>query len=146
MAEIVEEVSIAQSPDVVWSTLADFGAISRWAPNVDHSCLTTDQADGVGASRRVQVGRNVLLERIVLWEPDSRLAYELDGLPSVVRSATNTWQLAPTGAATIVRLTSDIDAGSRPPQLLVARVLGRVLGKMSRQMLAGLKTHLEETP
>ena len=36
-------------PDRVWKLLADYGAIASWAPNVDHSCLLTDRADGVGA-------------------------------------------------------------------------------------------------
>jgi len=143
MADIVEEATIERSPAVVWDALADFGNIARWAPNVDHSCLTTELATGEGAVRRVQVGRNVLLERVVAWEPGRSLAYELHGLPSVVRSVTNTWTLAGDDDATAVTLTSRIDAGPRPPQQLVARVLGRVLGKASREMLTGLTAHVE---
>ena len=138
------ETSIARSPAVVWATLADFGGIARWAPNVDHSCLTTESAGGEGAERRVQVGRNVLLERVVAWEPEHRLAYELHGLPPVVRSVTNTWTLAGSGDSTAVTLTSRIDAGPRPPQQVMARIVGRVLGKASRQMLAGLTAHVEK--
>ena len=100
MVEVVEESIIARSPEVVWAALADFGSISRWAPNVDHSCLTTEQRDGVGAGRRVQVGRQAVLEHIVDWEPARRLAYAIDGLPPVVRSVTNTWTLEGTGTST----------------------------------------------
>lgn len=145
MAEIVEEASIARPADVVWATIADFGDICRWAPDVDHSCLTTERSEGVGAVRRVQVGRTALLERIVEWEPGRVLAYAIEGLPPVVRSATNTWVLHGSVGSTSVTLTSRIDTGPRPPQKLIARVLGRVMARTSRQMLAGLKTHLEET-
>ena len=37
--------------------LADFGVFSASALDVDHSCLLTDQAGGVGAVRRIQTGR-----------------------------------------------------------------------------------------
>lgn len=144
MVEIVEESSIARSPDAVWAVLADFGAIGRWAPNVEHSCLTTDQRDGVGAVRRVQVGRNALLERVVTWTPGRELAYTIDGLPSVVRSVDNAWTLVGSGSSTTVTLTSRIDTGPRPPQQLVARIVGRALGRASREMLTGLRAHLGE--
>ncbi|NIR40417.1 MAG: SRPBCC family protein [Actinobacteria bacterium] len=143
MAEIAEKTSIARSPEQVWAALADFGGISRWAPNVDHSCLTTGQHEGVGSVRRVQVGRNALLERVVEWEPGLHLGYRIEGLPPVVRSAVNTWRITGSGEATTVTLTSRIDAGPRPPQQVVARVFGRVLARSSRQMLAGLKAHVE---
>ena len=43
--------AIDAPPDRVWDVLADYGAIASWAPNVDHSCLLTERADGVGAVR-----------------------------------------------------------------------------------------------
>lgn len=144
MVEISEELSIARSANEVWAALAEFGRIARWAPNVDHSCLATTQAEGVGTVRRVQVGRNALLERVVEWEPGRRLGYAIEGLPPAVRSVTNTWQLDAMGSSTRVSLTSEVDAGSRPPQKLVARAAGRMLAKASDRMLHGLSRHLEE--
>jgi len=144
VAEVVEVLSVERRPGEVWAVLAEFGKISRWAPNVDHSCLTTIAADGVGATRRIQTGRTTVLETVTAWEPDRRLEYTISGLPPVVRSVTNTWRLDDRGATTDVTLTSTIDAGPRPPQQLVARVVGRVLAKASRQMLTGLEQHLRE--
>lgn len=145
MIEISEELRIARPAQEVWATLADFGGISRWAPNVDHSCLTTYQIDGLGAVRRIQSGRNTLLETIIAWEPDERLSYFIDGLPPVVRSVRNTWTLEAVGGATKVTLASVIDAGPRPPQQLIAKGVGRALAKASRQMLQGLDSHLGQT-
>ena len=124
--------------------LADFGGISRWAPNVDHSCLTTAWDEGQGTVRRIQTGRNVLLERVTEWDSGQRLGYAIEGLPPVVRSVTNTWELVAEGPSTTVSLTSVVDAGSRPPQKVVARVVGRMLGRASDQMLEGLDRHLRE--
>jgi len=146
MAETAHSVTIVRPRREVWAALADFGAISRWAPNVDHSCLTTSQREGVGTQRRVQVGRNALLERVLEWAPEHRLAYELEGLPPALRSVVNSWELAESDSSTTATLTSRIDGGSRPPQKLIAHVLGRVLGKASREMLDGLKSHVEQDP
>ena len=143
MVEVVEALTIRQPASVVWAVLADFEAISRWAPNVDHSCSTTSTADGVGATRRIQSGRNTLLETLTEWGPERVLAYSIAGLPPVVRSVTNTWRLDDLGAVTEVTLTSTIDTGPRPPQMVVGRVVGRVLAKASRQMLDGLDRHLQ---
>ncbi len=143
MVEVVETLHIRQPASAVWALLADFSAISEWAPNVDHSCLTTSTKDGVGATRRIQTGRNTLLETVTDWEPERCLAYSITGLPPAVRSLTNTWRLADLGETTEVTLTSSVDTGPRPPQKAAARVVGRVLAKVSRQMLEGLDCHLQ---
>lgn len=143
MVEIVETRTVEVSAPDVWAALAAFDAISRWATNVDHSCLTTSNATGVGATRRIQTGRTTVLETVTEWEPERRLAYSITGLPPVIRSVTNTWQLEDHGASTEVTLTSTVDAGPRPPQQVVARVAGRALAKASRQMLDGLDRHLQ---
>ena len=145
MAEESEEVRVDASADVVWAVLSDFAAIARWGPNVEHSSMASAQADGVGAVRRVQVGRNALLERIVTWEPGRQLGYELEGLPPVVRKVTNTWTVTPDGSGSLVRLTTDIEAaGPRPPQRAAARVFGKVLARTSRPLVSGLAAHVDQ--
>ena len=144
MADIEETTSIADSPGQVWAVLGDFGNIARWASNVDHSCLTTQDSEGVGAERRVQVGRNALLERVVEWQPGERLAYRIDGLPPVMRSVVNTWVLAGGAGSTSVTLRTHVDAGPRPPQQVLAHGFAKVLAKASREMLGGLKQHIEQ--
>lgn len=143
MAVISEHVRIERPAAVIWAALADFGSISRWAAPVEHSCLVTDQQEGIGTERRVQIGRNALIERVIEWESDQRLGYAIEGLP-VVQSAMNSWTLDDSAGATTVTLTSTAEVGPRPPQQLVARVVGRILARASRELLAGLKAHLEQ--
>jgi len=133
----------------VWDVLADFGAISTWASNVDHSCLLVDPGVGDdldGVTRRIQTGRTVLVERIVDWSPPARLAYRIEGLPPVLRSVVNEWRLVPNPTAparrTSVTLISHVDAGPRPPQQVIARVVGRRLAAASDEMLDGLAADL----
>jgi carbon monoxide dehydrogenase subunit G len=145
MTEIERTVEVPRPPESVWAVLADFAGISAWAPTVDHSCLLSGQDAGVGMVRRIQTGRTTVVETVTAWEPGARLAYAITGLPPVIRSVTNTWRLEPTNGGTRVRLTTAVDAGSRPPQQLVAKAIARRLARVSDEMLAGLTTHLAST-
>ncbi|MDE0676425.1 MAG: SRPBCC family protein [Acidimicrobiaceae bacterium] len=143
MTETTSTLAIPVAAADVWDALADFGEIVRWAPNVDHSCLLSAQTSGVGTVRRIQAGRRTLVERVVEWQPGERLGYDIEGLP-VVRSLRSTWHLDERGPRTVVSLTTAVDAGSRPPQKLVAKALARQLSRVSRQMLGGLDEHLRK--
>jgi carbon monoxide dehydrogenase subunit G len=131
-------VRLAATAAEVWSVLSDLGAISEWAPNVDHSTMTTTDTVGVGAARRVQAGRMVLIETVTTWEHDHGLAYTIDGLPPLVRSVTNGWRLDPVVGGTLVSLTTTIDPGPTVKGRVASRVLGVPMARASRQMLAGL--------
>ena len=144
MVDVVRTRTVAADVDEVWTALADFGAISRWAPNVDHSCLMSDRTEGIGTVRRIQTGRTTVVERVTEWEPGTALAYSIDGLPPILRSVVNRWTIEPVGGDTRVSLTSSVHAGPRPPRRLVARVVGRRLASASDEMLAGLDRHLTQ--
>jgi uncharacterized protein YndB with AHSA1/START domain len=142
MISIDRTVTIDAAPEAVWAVLADFGGISRWAANVDHSWALDDP--GPGAARRIQAGRLTVIERVITWQPPTTLAYTIEGLPPVVRRVVNEWTLSPSaGGGTSATLTTTIDAGPRPPQRLIARIVGKRFGAASEQMLAGLADHLE---
>ncbi len=149
---LVERTRTIGSPvAAVWGVLADFDRLAEWADNADHTAWLDDPApDGhmVGRARRVQAGRVVLVETITVWEPMTRLAYDLGGLPPIVKSATNEWQLVADSSdadSTIVTLATNVDCGPRPPQQLIARIVAGRLAKASDVMLAGLAHHLETT-
>jgi len=144
VTETTTTLAIPVAAAEVWDALADFGEIVRWAPNVDHSCLMSSQTSGVGTVRRIQAGRRTLVERVVEWVPGQQLGYVIEGLPGIVRSLQSTWHLDERGPRTVVSLTTAVDAGSRPPQRLIAKALARQLSKVSNQMLGGLDEHLKK--
>lgn len=146
VARISRSRVIAASPTAVWDVLADFGAISAWAKNVDHSCVLEHGSDGssVGTSRRVQVGRDALVERITEFIPPASLAYDIEGLPRRLRKVANRWTLAaaPDGA-TEVTLTSNVEIGANPVAGLAERAMCRFMSRQSDVMLAGLAARVE---
>jgi uncharacterized protein YndB with AHSA1/START domain len=144
VASISRSRTIAASPEAVWDVLADFGALSSWAGNVDHSCLLEHGPEvTLGASRRVQVGRDVLVERITEFTASRALAYDIEGLPRRLRRVANRWTLARAGDGTVVTLTSTVDIGANPVAGIVGKAMCRYLAKQSDALLAGLAARLE---
>jgi hypothetical protein len=145
VGDIDRSRTIVADPHAVWDVLADFGSISSWADNIDHSCILVQGSEPVGTTRRVQVGRNALVETITEFDPLRVIAYDVDGLPKQVRRFTNRWSLQPTGnAATIVTLTSRVEIGSGAVKKLAERAVRRVQIRESDIMLAGLARRLEK--
>ncbi|MGB7162851.1 MAG: SRPBCC family protein [Mycobacterium sp.] len=145
MADIDRSRSIAADPNAVWDVLADFGSISSWADNIDHSCILNHGGEPIGTTRRVQIGRNALVEQITEFEPTRALGYDVEGLPKRLRRFNNRWSLRPTdNGTTIVTLTSTVEIGSGPLQKLAERAACRVQARQSDLMLAGLANRLEK--
>lgn len=143
VAEIRRTRTVAAEPQAIWGVLADFGTISAWADNVDHSCLLSPETQDVGVSttRRVQVGRNTLVERITEFAPPSTLAYDVEGFPRWLR-VNNRWTLTPSASATAVTLVSTIKVAG-PLGRIVEDVVARISAKMLDQLLTGLANRTE---
>ena len=92
-------------------------AISAWVPSVDHSCVPEHEP----VSRRIQVGRTVVVERITDFAPPNRLGYDIEGLPRQLRRVHAQWQLLPSGRHTLAALTYTVDIGSNPAARLAER-------------------------
>lgn len=144
VAHVSRSRTIRAQPQAIWDVLADFGAISSWAPGADHSCLLNAEPDGpaVGTARRIQMGRNTLVETIIEFVPPTALAYSIEGLPPRLGALANRWSLRPAGQATEVTITSTI-AGSGPLAAVIGRVVARVMRTSSDEMLAGLASRWE---
>jgi len=146
VASISRSRTIAVPPESVWAVLDDFGSIASWAPTVDHSCLLRSGPTGpVGTERRLQVGRQALVERITEHTPPSALAYRIEGLPRLLGEVSNRWTLRPAAGATVVTLTSTVHIGARPWQRAAERVAARLLARTSGALLTGLANRLERT-
>jgi hypothetical protein len=135
---------LAHDPAAIWAVLARLDRIVDWAPKVSHSVLTTEQSEGVGAGRRVQVGRQALIETVTIWEPERTLAYAIAGLPPLVAGVTNRWDLAAdTDGRTFVTMSSVIDPGPGAKGKIGSRVLRVPLGQAGDSMLDGLSDFLD---
>lgn len=153
MSSLERSSTVAAPPERVWDVLADFGAIASWVPMIQHSCLLSEQTEHPGTVRRVQIARQTLVERVVVWRPAQELAYDIEGLPPIVGTARNTWRLTPVDGGTHIVLTTEIATGPNPVKRLVATKVLERMALASDMMLAGLATAVappapaaEETP
>jgi len=144
MATKSNSIIVSASKEEIWSILSDFDQIFNWAENVDHSCFYSEQEIGVGTTRRIQQGPNVVLETITYWEEPVLLAYRIEGLPPVFKKVTNSWKLFDEGAKTRVELTVHI-VPIRPPAEIAAQILGKIFSRLNKKMLTGLKNQVEQT-
>lgn len=146
MADISRVRTVAAEQTAIWDVLADFGAISSWADNVDHSCIQRCDGDGVGVGtvRRLQLGPNTVLERITEFAPPRALAYTVEGLPARLGTVTNRWSLHPDGGGqTVVTLTSTVQVGPGPIAGLTEQLVRHLVAKPSHTLLAGLAQRME---
>jgi hypothetical protein len=145
VADIDRSRTIAADANAVWDVLADFGSISSWADNIDHSCILHQRSEPIGTTRRVQIGRNTLVEQITEFDTTRALAYDVEGLPKRLRRFNNRWSLRQADdRTTVVTLTSTVEIGSRPLQKLAERAVCRIQIRQSDLMLAGLANRLEK--
>ena len=145
MAKKSLSIIISASKEEIWNVLSEFDQIYLWAENVDHSCFHSEQKTGVGTTRRIQQGPNVVLETITCWEEPVNLSYQIEGLPPVFKKVTNSWKLFDEGLKTRVELSVHI-VPIRPPAEIAARILSRFFSRLNKQMLTGLKNQVEQTP
>ena len=147
VADLSRSRTITAPPQLIWAVLADFGSLSAWVDDVDHSCLLALGPGGAatGTTRRVQVGRNVLVERITEFDPAVALAYRVEGLPRRLRTVVNRWTLRAAGTSTEVTVTSRVEIGAGPVAGAAEWVVCRSMAKLSESMLAGLARRTENT-
>ena len=136
---------IDATPERLWEVLADFGALASWVPMIQHTCPLSEQTEGVGTVRRVQVQRQTLVETVTIWTPSTTLAYRIEGLPPIAGVPVTTWRLTPQGASTSVTVSTELDTGRNPVRLLVGRKVLERLGLAAEFMLAGLAERAESS-
>ena len=64
----------SQSVDRVWASLLDADAWTHWLP-ITKVTWTSPQPFGVGTTRTVEVGKDVLDEQFYAWEDGRRMAF-----------------------------------------------------------------------
>jgi len=146
MSQLTRQVKINAPKEKTWEVLADWGAVSKWAPTITESHITTDAKRGVGAIRscdHTQMGN--IEEEVVAWEEGTSLSYDvIKGLPMPMKSLNNIWSVSGEGADSIVTLTMDFGMKFGPlGALMAALAVRRMMNKEMGLTLAGLKQYVE---
>ena len=88
MTTISKEIEINASKENVWKAIAKFGDICHASPGVLKSHVTSEQQEGVGATRHCDFAMNgaPAEERVIQWEEGESLTievYDLKKMPGI---------------------------------------------------------------
>jgi uncharacterized protein YndB with AHSA1/START domain len=147
MGTFTKTIVIDAPPAAVWAALADIGSIHVWNPGVVASRTTTPAADGLGASRRCELGgRNYLDEQVVEWIPERIITMRITATNLPFKSADVRFTLERQGQKTSVDVSPiyALKFGALGKILDAVAVRSRYQQGMAR-LLHGLKTHVEES-
>lgn len=146
--KIDERIVVTASPDAVWKQLADFGAMSRWHPDVSES--HADKGSEVGSVRTLVVKGGTLTESLDEYDVVTRsYSYRLDkedlaALPVSSYSATIAVKAA--GQGSEVSWSGRFyrgDTNNEPPEHLNDEAAINAMNAFFKHGLAGLKNQVE---
>ncbi len=144
MTEIAREIAINALPERVWDVLADYESVANWAPDVVSAHATTEESQGVGATRLCATsGFGDIEETITDWRDGESLTYSATGnLP--LRDVVMTWSVRAEGGRTVATLRARYEIKEGGPESVMDRLnLRRTLAGAFESALLGLKHHVE---
>jgi hypothetical protein len=138
---------IAMPLEEAWELLRDLGRARHYVPGLTDVQITTEQREGVGASRRVFSKRGAPMdETVVRWDEgrgfEIRLHRGEAGPPPPFREARFVYALVPDGERCRIETTlSWVSRWGVLGKLLDALVMRRAIGRTVQQVADGLAQH-----
>ena len=144
MAKITKEIEINAPQTKVWSVLADIGAVENYNSVVTKSYYTSDNRQGIGASRHCDLlPMGSVEERIIEWDEGKSYKIEIFEGKSIPFKGIGTFELTDNGNSTNVKMIFEPIMGYG----LFGKIMGFLMKKKMNKMIAGvvigLKHHLE---
>ena len=145
MSTFSTETTINAPVNDVWQALADIGNIAAWNPGVIESYVNTDQAEGIGAGRRCELGgKNYLDETVVAWEENKQLTMRIIDTNMPFKTADIRFMLQEENGATVVNLSPEYELKYGVLGTLLDKIMVRRTYQQGMEaLLAGLKKHVE---
>jgi carbon monoxide dehydrogenase subunit G len=144
MVVITQERRIAAAPEQVWSVVADFPNIYRWAPIVNTSRQLGALARGVGAARACEIpGFGAITETVDHWIEGRELSFTFEASGGPVKEGRSHWTVSGEGPGTLVRVRAEFSTRYGLIGAIVGHTIVRLMmGRMAGDLLAGLDHHV----
>lgn len=145
---IEREIVVNKNINDAWKVLGtEFAEVHRWASAVNHSSGTGNSFHGASCSERgcdIQ-GMGRTKEQLIRFSNEEYvLSYTVpEGMPSIVKYATNTWQLTSLGPnQSKLKMKIDITLGGFMG-VIMQPMMKMMMGKMSITMTEDFKYYVE---
>ena len=144
MIKITKEVEINAPKAKVWSVLADIGAVEKYNPVVTKSYSTSENKQGLGASRHCDLlPMGSVEEKIVEWDEGESYKIEIFEGKAIPFKGTGKFELTENGKSTNVKMTFEPDMGNGIFGKIMGFMMKEKMNKMITGVVIGLKHHLE---
>jgi ligand-binding SRPBCC domain-containing protein len=148
MTVLTNRITIAAARPAVWQTLTTLDLLDRYDPGVRSSRVVSEQASGLGAERRCELRpAGWFVERVVAWQPEQVLAFELVTCSLPVAHLRHDYTLTEQDGSTVVTQVMTYELTYGPVgRLLDAVMMRRQWDRGVKGFLAGLKQTVEHQP
>jgi uncharacterized protein YndB with AHSA1/START domain len=146
MSKVSTSVYIDAPSEAVWEVLADLGGISRWNPGVAQSRVTSERADGEGATRHcdLQNPRGYLEERAFNWRDGEGYSIDVTKSNFPIKRNVVDFSIHPESDGTRAIVSVDYELRYGPIGVLAdALLVRRQYRRGFNDLLAGLKYYVE---
>ncbi|MFT4601345.1 MAG: carbon monoxide dehydrogenase subunit G [Arenicella sp.] len=147
MTTISREIEINASKQEVWNAIANFGDICHASPGVLKSHVTSEQKDGVGATRHCDFAMNgaTAEERITKWNEGESLTievYDLQKMPGIDKMEAE-FAVRTENDKTILRANLNYSMKNVMFDAMNSMMVKRMNTKLWNKVLAGHKKYIE---
>jgi hypothetical protein len=144
MRKFLATETINAPPGKIWQVLAEIDRVHEWNPSVTASRYLASTSSGLGAQRHCDIEGGYLRERVVEWEVERKLGFEIFATNAPIRSARATFHLAPHPRGTQVSFEMQYGVKFGPLGALMDRmVMSRQFAKLVPDVLRALKEKIE---
>ncbi len=144
---IKREIQINQSKEKVWKALADFGNICHGHPAVSKSYITSEQKEGIGATRHcdfTMMGATAE-EKVIAWNFEKNITievYELRKMPGIDKLSLDL-SIRETAEGTILLGTMNYTMKNRLFDWMNSLMMKRMNANLLDGIMAGHKLYIE---
>ena len=143
--KIRRSIETSASPQSVWPFLVEPDKILRWFTLLESFEYTSEPRGGPGTSFHYEErsgGRLMKLDyRVTDWVVNDRFAFSMTSGP--LTKDDQVWRVEPAAAGSLVTLEEDVEMGGVFGRMLLALLVGRMIGKHLEEMLTRLKALAE---
>lgn len=147
MTTISREIEIRVSKEKAWAMLAKFGDICHANPGIVKSYVTSEQKEGVGATRHCDLAMMsaTVDEKITEWREGEAMtieAFRFHKLPGM-KSMTGAFSVRSSGANAIVKATLTYSMKNLFFDIADSMMMKRMNTRVWNTQMAGLKKYME---
>lgn len=144
MPDLTRAILVNAPIEKVWAVLANIGAVQDYSPGVAKSYLTSDNKEGVDASRHCELlPKGTVEERIVDWHEGDQYSIEIYEGTEIPYIGVAHFALEREGVGTIVTEVMNYEPTTGLATDLEGKSLEGLVGKIVEGNLVGLKHFIE---